>query len=120
MEILCHSTSAERFSTSDVINEGSTAFVHFKVSKGPVGQQSKLSYSWKSPGSSNAGIKPMASTFGVNERGYISSSNISSGQHTVTVFDGNNKKLAEETFFVNAKPQQPAPKKGFLKTLFGL
>lgn len=120
VEILCHSTSAERFSASDTIDEGSTAFVHFKVSKGPVGQQRQLSYSWKSPGSGNAGIEPMACTFGVNERGYISRSNLSPGQHTVTVFDGNDKKLAEETFFVKAKPQPPTQKKGFLRTLFGL
>ena len=120
MEILCHSTSAERFSASDTIDEGSTAFVHFKVSKGPVGQQRQLSYSWKSPGNGNAGIEPMACTFGVNERGYISRSNLSPGQHTVTVFDGNDKKLAEETFFVKAKPQPPTQKKGFLRTLFGL
>lgn len=120
VEILCHSTSAERTSASDTIVEGSTAFVHFKVSQGPVGQQGKLSYSWKAPGCSNAGITPMTDSYRVNDRGCIRGSNLSSGQHTVTVFDGNNRKLAEDTFYVNVKPQQPASKKGFFRTLLGL
>ena len=118
VQILCHSTSAERFSVNDTISEGSTAYVHFKVSKGPVGQQGKLSYSWKTPENQSSGIKPMSTTFGLNERGHISSSNISSGQHTVTIFDGNNKKLAEETFYVNARPQPPQ-RRGFWEILFG-
>lgn len=112
VQILCYSSSVTQRSVNEAISEGSTAYVHFNVTKGPLGQQGSLNYSWTSPGNTGA-IKPMSTTFGVNESGHISHNNVKPGRHTVAIFDANKKKLAEKSFEVEPK------KKGFLNWLFG-
>lgn len=120
VEILCTTSVQTNQTTSTPIQEGSTAYIHFRVSQGPANRQEALRYSCSSSNGSG-GKTLMNDTFGVDERGYISLSNLKPGSHTVVIYDSKDKELARTQFTVLPKSSASSSKsnRGFWSWLFG-
>lgn len=110
VQIICHNDAANTLDNSGQVCEGGRVFVHFRVSDGIPGQQSRFFYDWKDPyGREPEGLRICNGSHAVGDYGFIGYLNAAAGTHTVTILDSNRRPLAQHTFTVGSQPViQPA------------